>query len=252
MLCWVQVRRGTTCAAPEFDVREFHAEATGVASDAVLWREPRHRPSYLDGWLGTPDFPGYRAGRIVVRLSAPTLLAPGLLQGEALLLDAQGKTCDALRGACACLPLSAAIEARSSFVCISAELLYHAADDVSRFGTIAQVVAQLRDQGVGRAPLMAAARLLDVVGSEDAVIESLADMLVRSFGEDEARPALDDIVARLIRTRHVNPELRAPMAASLGEQLMLLVGGLGKHRVRHVLRMGSDFDLLPQIEMYRL
>jgi hypothetical protein len=33
---------------------------------------------------------------------------------------------------------------------------------------------------------------------------------------------------------------------------MLLVHGLGKHRVRHVLRMGSDFDLLPQIEMYRL
>lgn len=231
---------------------EFHVEATGVAPGAVLWREPRHRPSYLDGWLGTPDFPGYRAGRIVVRLSPPTRVAPGLLYGEAHLLDAQGKTCDAVRGACACLPLSATIEARSRFVCVSAELLCHAADDGLRFGAIAQVVAQLRDQGVGRAPLMAAARLLDVASSEESVIESLADMLVSSFGEDEARPALDDIVARLVRTRHVNQELRAPMAASLGEQLMLLVRGLGKHRVRHVLRMASDFDLLPQIEMYRL
>ena len=233
-------------------MRQFHAEATGVASDALLWHEPRHRPSYLDGWQGTPDFPGYRAGRIVVRLSAPTPVAPGLFHGEALLLDVQGKTCDALRGACACLPLSATIEARSRFVCISAELLCHAADGGLRFGAIAQVVAQLRDQGVGRAPLMAAARLLDVASSEESVIESLTDMLVSSFGEDEARTALDDIVARLIRTRHVNPEMRAPMAASLAEQLLLLVGSLGKHRVRHVLRMGSDFDLLPQIEMYRL
>lgn len=231
---------------------EFHVEATGVVSDAMPWRGPRHRPSHLDGWLGTPDFPGYRAGRIVVRLYAPAPVAPGLLYGEALLLDAQGKTCDALRGACACLPLSATIEARSRFVCMSAELLRHAADDVLRFDAMAQVAAQLREQGVGRAPLMAAARLLDVVSSEESVIESLADMLVSSFGEDEARPALDDIVARLIRTRHVNQELRAPMAASLDEQLMLLVHGLGKHRVRHVLRMGSDFDLLPQIEMYRL
>ncbi len=234
---------------------EFHADAKRVAAHAWVWRGPRARPSYFDGWLGTPLFPGYRAGRIVVRLSLPPQHAPQadlqLLHSEWHLLDASGRTCDALYGECACLPVSASIDARSRFVCVSAELLRHAAGDELHFGAVAQGVVQLRERGVERAPLMAAARLLDVASSEESVIESLADMLVLSFGEDEARSTLDTIVARLTRSRHVNPELHADPSASLREQLQLLVQGLGKHRVRHVLRMGSDFDLLPRIEMYR-
>lgn len=230
---------------------EFRAAAKDVAAPAWDWRGPRSRPSHLDGWLGTPAFPGYRAGRSVVRLSHQPRTAPNHLYSEWHLLDALGKTSDALQGACICLPLTSSVEARSRFVCVSAELLRHAAADDFQFGGVAQVVAQLRELGVERAPLMAAARLLDVASSEESVIESLADMLVHSFGEDEARSTLDTIVARLVRSRHVGADLHAPASSNLREQLMLLVHGLGKHRVRHVLRMGSDFDLLPQIEMYR-
>ena len=170
---------------------------------------------------------------------------------DTLLLDADDRACDALHGSCASLPLDARPEQRSTFVCLGAELLRHAFPVAMRIGAIEPVVSQLRDQGVGRAPLMAAARLLDMASSEEAVVDSLSDMLVRSLGAEEARPALDHFVARLIRSRLVSPALRAAPEASLPEQLLLLVNGLGKYRARHVLRIGSDFDLVPRIEMYR-
>ena len=170
---------------------------------------------------------------------------------DALLLDGDERACDALRGTCVSLPLDAPPELRSGFVCLGAELLRHAFPGASRFGAIELVVSHLCAQGVGRASLMVAARLLDTASGEEAVVDSLTDMLVRSLGAEEARPALDHFVARLVRSRLVNPALRATPEASLPEQLSLLVNGLGKQRARHVLRMGSDFDLVPRIEMYR-
>ena len=230
---------------------ELQANAKGAASRAVPWHNPKQRASDLDGWLGTPQFPGYRAGRIVTRLSHLAPVAPGQLYLDVLLLDSAGRTCDAVSGACASLPLATPTEARSRFVCVSAELLRHAGHDEGRFGVIAQAVAQLRELGVERAPLMAAAKLLDMACSEESVIQSLTDMLVLSLGEDEAQHTLAEILERLARTRVIAEHLRAPSSAGLHEQLALLMRGLGKHRVRHVLRMGIDFDLVPQVEMYR-
>lgn len=224
-----------------------------VAAQAP-WRGPRHRADDSDGWLGTPEFPGYRAGRIVARLSSLPAIAPRQLYLDVLLLDATGRTCDAVSGVCACLPLEASIDERSRFVCVTAELLRHAGTEDCRFSAIFPALALLRELGVDRAALMSAAKLLDVACGEAALVESLADMLELSLGEDEARHTLAELLARLVRNRVISEPLYVAgntNATSLREQLRLLVRGLGKHRVRHVLRMGTDFDLVPQVEMYR-
>lgn len=225
--------------------------AVVAAAGATPWRSLRRGAHDLDGWLGTPAFPGYRAGSIVARLSHLPQVAPGQLYLDVLLLDAAGRTRDAVGGACACLAADAPNEQRARFVCVGAELLRHAGTEASRFSAIAAAVAQLRELGVERAALMSAAKLLDVACGEAAVVHSLADMLELSLGEDEARHTLAELLARLVRTRAINEPLPATGATTLHDLLHLLVRGLGKHRVRQVLRMGTEFDLVPQPEMYR-
>jgi hypothetical protein len=102
------------------------------------------------------------------------------------------------------------------------------------------------------AVLMSAARLLDLACSETTVVHSLADMLERCLGEDEARDSVAEVLARLLRTHVISAPMIIPDSAELTDLLHLLVQGLGKHRARHVLRMGTDFDLVPALEMYRV
>ncbi len=224
-----------------------------VAADPrrAPWRQTRQRDDASDGWLGTPAFPGYRAGRIVGRLAHLPHLAPGQLYLDVLLLDAAGRTSEAVSGACACLSADASEDERSRFVCVSAELLRHAGNEAGRFSAIAAAVAMLREQGVDRAVLMSAARLLDLACSDATLVHSLADMLERSLGEDEARDSVADVLARLLRTHVIAAPMTLPDDAELPELLHLLIQGVGKHRARHLLRMGTDFDLVPSLEMYR-
>jgi hypothetical protein len=226
--------------------------AIAAGAGGAPWRSPRHRAHDLDGWLGTPEFPGYRAGRIVARLSSLPAVAPGQLYLDVLLLDSSGRTCDAVSGACASLSVTAPTEMRSRFVCVIAELLRHAGTEDGRFSAISAAVALLRELGVERAALMSAAKLLDVACGEAALVESLADMLELSLGEDEAPHNVAELLERLVRTRVMSEPLVHDDADSLRDLLLLLVRGLGKHRVRHVLRMGTDFDLVPQVTMYRV
>lgn len=216
------------------------------------WRQARHRDDESDGWLGTPAFPGYRAGRIVARLAHLPDLASGQLYLDVLVLDADGRTSEAVSGACACLSADAPDDERSRFVCISAELLRHAGHETGRFSAIAAAVAMLREQGVGRAVLMSAARLLDLACSETTLVHSLADMLERCLGEDEARHSVADVLTRLLRTHVIALPMTISDSAELHELLHLLIQGVGKHRARHLLRMGTDFDLVPALEMYRV
>lgn len=216
---------------------------------ATPWRRQRAHGDELDGWLGTPAFPGYRAGRIVVRLTQLPHQAAGELTLDVLLLDDAGRTSEATSGACTCL--GANPDDRSRFVCIGAELLRHAGNEPGRFGAITAAVAMLREQGVGRAVLMSAARQLDLACSEATLVHSLADMLERCLGEEDARDTVADVLARLLRTHVIAAPLTIPPCADLSELLHLLVQGLGKHRARHVLRMATFFDLVPSLEMVR-
>lgn len=215
------------------------------------WRPTRRPDDAADGWLGTPAFPGYRAGRIVARLVPSPRAGDDQLYLDLLLLDAAGRTQEAVSGACTCLSADTSNDERSRFVCIAAELLRHAGNEAGRFGAISAAAAMVREQGVGRAVLMSAARLLDMACSEATLVHSLADMLEHSLGADEARHSTAEVLARLLRTHVISAPLSAPESADLHELLHLLVQGLGKHRARHMLRMGTDFDLVPAPEMYR-
>lgn len=226
--------------------------AAAIDARRTPWRLARHADDASDGWLGTPAFPGYRAGRIVARLSHLPHLAAGQLMLDVLLLDAAGRTQEAVSGPCTCLSINAPEDERSRFVCVCAELLRHAGNETGRFGAISTAVAMLREQGVDRAVLMSAARLLDLACSETTLVQSLADMLERCLGEEEARLTLAELLARLQRTHVISAPTPVPESADLDELLRLLVQGLGKHRARHVLRMGTDFDLVPAFEMYRV
>ncbi len=214
------------------------------------WLGRRRPADSSDGWTGTPEFPGYRAGRIVTRLSHLPAVAPDQLYLDVLLLDHRGHTLDVQGGSCASLGLQSSAEARARFVCVIAELMRHASDDVSQFGAMAAALALLRELGVDRGPLMAAAKLIDQASTEQAVVDSLAELLVMHLGEDEAQRSLADHLVRLARNRVIHPELRLAASATLQQQLALLVRALGKHRARHVLRMAEHLDLVPDVDMY--
>jgi hypothetical protein len=224
-----------------------------VATDprATPWRPGRARSDEFDGWLGTPAFPGYRAGRIVARLTHLPHQAAGQLTLDVLLLDEAGRTSEATSGACACLGPDSPAEDRARLVCMGAELVRHAGNEPGRFGAITAAVAMLREQGAGRAVLMSAARLLDLACSETTLVHSLADMLERCLGDDDARDTVANVLARLQRNHVIAATMTIPPCADLTDLLHLLVQGLGKHRARHVLRMATDFDLVPALEMVR-
>jgi hypothetical protein len=220
--------------------------------ESAAWIGARlHRPAF-DGWIGIPEYPGYRAGALVAKLSHLPAVAAHHLYFDVLLLDAGGRTEDAHGGICVCLALDTPLEDRSRFVRVVAELLRHAADDSRRFHALARPLAVLREQGIARGPLLAAAQLLDNAASERAVARSLVDMLVLSLGEDEAQAVLDDVIERLTRNRLIDDELGAIHAGDLQAQTAFLVHTLGKHRARRHLRAATLFDLLPSAEMLGL
>ncbi|HEX6703757.1 MAG TPA: hypothetical protein VF169_03270 [Albitalea sp.] len=218
----------------------------------------------IDGWVGTRELPGYRAGRIVVRLDHLPQVDAEHLYFDLLLLDPSGRTADNHSGPCHAMRCEPALEERSAFVRVVAELLRHAEDDFNGLTALRHALSYIREHGVGVGRLMAAAQLLDRACSEDSVIASLDHMLRLSVGESEAREVLVDAVQRqaggqmsldygsLAHRAPAPPDSSEFEALALRPLVAYVVRTVGKTRARDYLRAVTDFELLPQPGMFEL
>lgn len=217
-----------------------------------------------DGWIGTKELPGYRAGNVVVKLDELPGVDAEHLYFDLLLLDASGHTQDNHSGPCHALGRNPTLDDRSRFVRVVAELLRHALTDAPGLPTVGQVLTFIREQGVATAKLVAAAQLLDAVCSERGVTLSLQHVLTLCLGDDEARTVLSGVVARLARTsgfgalastlpgseEEFDRRLRDINDGGLVEQVAYVVRTVGKSRARRLLREATDFELVPDASLF--
>lgn len=197
-----------------------------------------------DGWIGTRELPGYRAGAVVVKLADLPGVDADHLYLDVLRLGEHGRTEDNLSGPCPAMRRDHPLDARSRFVRVVAELLRHAPDAQRGLAGLGPALALLRENGVEGPQLAIAARQLDAACSEDALAASLAHMLVLSLGEEEAQATLAALLARLLP----NARCDGPLA----EQVALLVRRFGRAQARRRLREATDFELLPTPELLGL
>ncbi len=207
---------------------------------------PWQRPGWAsdDGWLGTRELPGYRAGAVIVRLADLPGVDRDHLYLDVLRLGDDGQIDETVSGTCPALPRGQPLDARSRFVRVVAELLRHAADPRRGLAGLGAAIALLRERGIEGPQLMAAAHHLDAACSEDALAASLAHMLVLSLGEEEAMATLDTLLTRLL------PHAQA--GSTLIEQVGLLVRRVGRAQARRRLREATDFELLPTADLLGL
>jgi len=220
-----------------------------------------------DGWLGTRELPGYRAGNVIVKLDDLPDVVPDHLYVDLLLLDALGHTEDNHSGPCYALPRQRPLDERSRFVRVVAELVRHAPTDAKGLAAIGQALTFIRECGIEVDRLIAAAQLLDRACSERVVTASLNQLLELSLGEEEARLAMCDVVGELARTsgfggfspkaanaRVPGPEfetrLRDLNDSGLAEQVSYIVRTVGKARARNYLRQVTDFQMVPTADMF--
>jgi hypothetical protein len=208
--------------------------------------------SASDGWVGTRELPGYRAGQVVVKLADLPGVAADHLYVDVLLLDGEGRTEDTNSGGCAAMHRRQPLEQRSRFVRVAAELLRHAPDVERGLASLGAPLAHIREQGIEGVHLAAAAQQLDVACSETALVASLAHMLVLSFGEDEAQAVMRGVLAKLARIKVLDEQNSLSNDAELTNQVGRVVRLLGKVRARRFLREATDFDLLPAAELFGL
>jgi len=237
-----------------------------MRNDPTLRMAPPHR-SPTDGWLGTRELPGYRAGNVVAMLDDLPEVDPHHLYFDLLLLDAGGHIQDNHSGPCYALAHQRSLDERSRFVRVVAELVRHAPGDARGLAAIGQALTFIRERGVELDRLIAAAQLLDDVCSERAVTESLNHMLELSLGVEEARRAMCAVVVDLARTSGFGPldaEAASPQAATpefdsrvsginnsgLAVQVSYIVRTVGKTRARHYLREVTDFEMVPKPDMF--
>lgn len=223
----------------------------GAAGVRPLVAEPGVEPS-PDGWLGTHDEPGYRAGQIVAKLADLPVVDDRHLYLDLLLLDAQGLIADSHSGPCTAMPRSLGAEARARFVRVVAELLRHAPDAERGFAGLNGALSTLRELGVEGARLGLVAQQLDAACTDAALTASLCHMLAASLGEDEAQRALGDIVARLAVHLQPGDDCRPARGAALPQLVACVVRAIGRARARRYLREATDFDLLPTPELLGL
>jgi hypothetical protein len=218
-----------------------HPERCG---DAPL--SPWRRPDWAseDGWLGTRELPGYRAGSVIVRFADLPGVDAAHLYLDVLRLGEQGRIDETVSGICPAMPHAQPLDARSRFVRVVAELLRHAADARRGLVGLGPAIALLREQGIEGPQLAVAAQHLDSACSEDALAASLAHMLVLSLGEEEACATLEALLARLLP--------HAVAGSELIDQVGLLVRRVGRAQARRRLREASDFELLPTPELLGL
>jgi len=234
--------------------------------DIASLRMAPFRRSPTDGWVGTLEYPGYRAGNVVARLDDLPAVDPHHLYFDLLLLDEGGRTRDNHSGPCPAIPRRQSLDERSRFVRLVAELVRHAPDDAVGLNAVHQAVAVMRDRGVTPEGLVAAAQMLDDASSERAVADSLSDLLELYLGEEEACRTLAEVVAGQAHRKGpasldaVVPPLpgdgdferrvRALNERGLRAQLEYLIRTVGKARVRHFLRGVTDFDMVPRADMF--
>ncbi len=230
-------------------------------SEPTLRLASRHR-SPSDGWLGTPELPGYRAGDVVARLADMPTVDPDHLYFNLLLLDCSGQLQDHHSGPCHALSRQQPFDDRSRFVRVVAELVRHAPSADRGLTGIGQALDVVRERGVTQNNLMLAAQLVDDACSEGALVASLTDMLELSFGVEEAQRLMADVLAGL-QSGPANPalaDLRVAAAGGDGEakadamdglaaQVAHLVRVVGKVRSRRHLRETLDFPILPSPEL---
>jgi hypothetical protein len=222
-----------------------------------------------DGWVGTRELPGYRAGCVVVKLDDLPEVCPEHLYFDLLLLDGGGQPQQTHSGPCPALPRAEPLDQRSRFVRVVAELVRHAPCEDRGLTAIAPVLDFIREGGIAPDRLFTAAQLLDNVCGESAVVASLNQVLKLSLGEEEAQRALSDVVARLARSSgrvaaelgqgttvdlpaapDADPRVEAINDGGLSVQLSYVVRAVGKSRVRRYLREATTFDLVPRPDMF--
>jgi hypothetical protein len=217
-----------------------------------------------DGWLGTRELPGYRAGCVVVKLDDLPEVAPDHLYFDLLLLDGSGQAQQTHSGPCQALAREEPLDERSRFVRVVAELVRHAPSDERGLTAIAPALDFIREGGIEPGRLVTAAQLLDNVCSNTAVAASLHHVLELSLGEEEARRALSDVVAKLARgsgadfwtpataaeAAGLDEHVDAINSAGLPEQVSYVVQAVGKARARRYLREATAFELVPRADMF--
>jgi hypothetical protein len=194
-----------------------------------------------DGWIGTRELPGYRAGPVVVRLSDLPGIDAEHLYFDLLLLDASGRTEETHSGPCPGLRRDQPLDHRSRFVRVVAELLRHAPDPQRGLAGLGSALTFIRENGVDGPQLVAAAQRIDAACSEAALVASLCHVLRLSFGEQDASVSLGAVLSKL-----------APGVGTSGgleEQVRLLVRCVGKAQARRRLREATDFELLPSPDL---
>ena len=226
------------------------------------------RGSPTDGWLGTRELPGYRAGRVVAKLDDLPAIDPDHLHFDLLLLDVEGHTQDYHSGACPALGRKQSLAQRSRFVRMVAELVRHAPSHDEGLASSDQTLTFIRERGVGIDRLITAAQLLDNACSDCAVVASLTHLLELSLGADEAGRTMCDAVAGVARgpgigLRDIEVPRRPQQAPcdfdrrvdgidrnGLAAQVWYVVRALGKARARHYLREITDFEMVPKPGMF--
>lgn len=209
------------------------------ASATPPWR-PRPSEGH-DGWIGTPELPGYRAGTVIVRLADLPGVDPAHLYLDVLRLGDDGRTEETHSGPCSGLHRDLPLEARSRFVRVVAELLRHTPDPQRGLAGLGPALTALRENGIEGHQLALAVQQLDAVCTEPALVASLVHVLLLSLGEDDAITSLDALLARLA------PQARA--GDTLADRVGLLVRCVGRAQARRRLREATDFDLLPTPEL---
>lgn len=205
-----------------------------------------------DGWIGTPEWPGYRAGRIVAKLAD----LPGVDDRhpylDLLLLGDAGRTEDTLAGPCLALARDGAIDERSRYVRTVAELMRHAADPALGLAGLQTAFDFIREHGLEGERLAAAAQQLDAACTERALVACLGATLELCLGTDEAHEAMRRLLQRVARGRALDDAAWRARDGELPEQIAVVVRLLGKAQARRALREATDFDLLPTPELLGL
>ena len=239
--------------------RRAAAESSTGVVDRTL---PLHPPT--DGWLGTRELPGYRAGNVVARLSDLPSVDPKHLYFNLLLLGADGQLQDLHSGPCPSVNRALTIEDRSRYVRVVAELVRHAPSDDRGLSALGQALSFVRERGIQGDRLVLAAQLLDEASSEAAVVANLAHLLTLSLGDDEARREIDIVVTQLAngsaqairqvagRSHPASAVLAdgvPPGPAGLLAQVAWVVQRQGKAKARRYLRDKLDLALVPAPEL---
>jgi len=218
-----------------------------------------------DGWLGTPDLPGYRAGDVVAKLNDLPDVDAQHLYFELLLLDADGQFRDNHSGPCFALAKSRSIHDRYRFVRVVAELVRHISMDGRGLAAIGQALTVIRERGIESAGLVLAAQMIDKVCEENVVVASLIHLLELSMGSDQAPRAMSSVVADLARESGFGAldvdDSQEPLGTDLERgvghingsgleaQVSYVVRTVSKTHARHYLRRVTDCDLIPTADL---